>query len=242
MGRPRGADEQLRQPAGDLAARLPVPERATPRIRMPSHSPGPGSSGQPRGQALRPRGRARPRNRTAVIPMIRGRLVGSSVTVLSPGPVFSRTQRPAEAILRPNPPEPVMRRAWVGVRGGRVRCAAPGPPCRGRPRSGSADTARSCPKQQRQHQANRPGDHQDDPDGVDAEARGAHVHRKGQDRPHHQQKDADAKAQVPRSSSMPGLVVPHSLWSGVPSKTLGPWLPLRCSQSLSKTRTGANWW
>jgi hypothetical protein len=36
---------------------------------------------------------------------------------------------------------------------------------------------KAAPKQQRQHQAKRPSDHQDDPDRVDAEPRGGDVHR-----------------------------------------------------------------
>jgi hypothetical protein len=44
---------------------------------------------------------------------------------------------------RPLPRDPS---GQVGARGDRARCAAPRPPCRGRPRSGSADTAQSCSK------------------------------------------------------------------------------------------------
>jgi hypothetical protein len=44
---------------------------------------------------------------------------------------------------RPLPRDPA---GQVGARGDRARCAAPRPPCRGRPRSGSADTAQSCSK------------------------------------------------------------------------------------------------
>src|SRR4029453_19589010 len=51
----------------------------------------------------------------------------------------------------------------TGVKGYPAGCGAPGPPCRGRPRSGSADTRKAAPKQQRQHQAKGPGDHGDDP-------------------------------------------------------------------------------
>jgi hypothetical protein len=71
----------------------------------------------------------------------------------------------------------------TGARGDHARCAAPPPPCRVRPPSGSADTAKAAPKQQRQHQAKGPGDHQDDPDRVEIEPRGGDVYREGQDGP-----------------------------------------------------------
>jgi hypothetical protein len=87
-----------------------------------------------------------------------------------------------------------------------------------------------------------PGDHQDDPDGVDAESRGADVHREGQDGAHHQQKDADSKAQVPRLLNHASTVgrSPAPVVLGLPSKTLSPWLLLRFSawQAASRARYG----
>src|SRR5919108_3080649 len=62
----------------------------------------------------------------------------------------------------------------------------------------------AAPEQQRHQQPDHPGDHQDDPDGVDVEALGAHVHREGEDGPHHQQEDAGPDAHViPLDSDVP---------------------------------------
>jgi hypothetical protein len=119
-------------------------------------------------------------------------------------------QRPGRGVTRParprapnrrlpaaradNPPRAPISAVLTGARGDYARCAAPPPPFRGRPRSCSADTAKSCSKTAATTPSQGPGDHQDDPDRVEVEPRGGDVHREGQDGPHHQQKDADSKA------------------------------------------------
>src|SRR5215212_692222 len=102
---------------------------------------------------------------------------------------------------------------------------------------GPAPTIRrkAAPKQQRQHQAKRPGNHQDDSHGVDAEPRGADVDRKGQDRTDHQQEDADTKAHAPRLLHYASTVGHSPTLVVASSKTLGPWLLLRISSTSGRT-------
>jgi hypothetical protein len=55
----------------------------------------------------------------------------------------------------------------------------------------------AAPEQQRQHQPEGPGDHEDDADRVDAEPGGDDVHGEGQDGTDDQEKDADPEAHAP---------------------------------------------
>jgi hypothetical protein len=61
-----------------------------------------------------------------------------------------------------------------------------------RPQSCAGSRVRSQPKQRRQQQPEQPANHQDDPNGVDAEPRGVHVHGEGQYRAEHTQEQTKA--------------------------------------------------
>jgi hypothetical protein len=56
----------------------------------------------------------------------------------------------------------------------------------------TAPRRETAPEEQREKQSKRTGEHEDDPDGVDVEPRGADVHGKGQNRADDQQEDADS--------------------------------------------------
>src|SRR5829696_296667 len=95
----------------------------------------------------------------------RGAAPGSGVTT---GPTRAPNRR-LPAARADNPLRAPISAVLTGARGDHARCGAPRPPCRGRPRSCSADTAKSCSKTAATTPDKRPGDHQDDPDRVEVE-------------------------------------------------------------------------
>src|SRR5215203_5620158 len=124
----------------------------------------------------------------------RGAAPGSGVTT---GPTRAPNRR-LPAARADNPLRAPISAVLTGARGDHARCGAPRPPCRAGHGPAPPIRRKAAPKQQRQHQAKRPGDHQDDPDRVEVEPRGGDVHREGQDGPHHQQKDTDPRLKAAR--------------------------------------------